>query len=54
VLQPVSSVFVYFDQNWGYISSFAGSLFYNVFKCILLFFSYISSLLLLFFLRLLI
>jgi hypothetical protein len=49
MLQPVSSVFVQFVQNCGYIYFFCKPLrlLYNLFKCILLFSPYKSSLLLL-------
>ena len=54
MLQPISSVVPHFVQNWGYISIlFHFCICCKTSKCVLLFFSHVSTLLLLFFLRLL-
>jgi len=41
MLQSISSVFLYCIQNWGYV--LLPSLFYNLYKCTLPFFSYIHN-----------
>jgi len=43
MLQPISSVFLYFVKKLGYVVLQSLCLFYNLSKCILLFFSYIHN-----------